>query len=220
LARPVDWNATDPLESSPAYPVLLDPQSEIRNPPGPWAAKCVKLQSRAAEAAFLRAGIMKDTFRSTPIILILTFLLLLSALVLASSFFEMSLMTHEPEVREVVPSPNARLVSETQRYLSFQATAYCLFGRTFSGVPVNMGVAAADPDILPIGSVIHVKAGKYTGVYTVLDTGPAVRGRALDLYIPDAEAAVKFGRRRVQVRILRYGWKTTSPSEISYGAAG
>jgi 3D (Asp-Asp-Asp) domain-containing protein len=164
---------------------------------------------------------MKGTFHASPTILVLGFLLLVSALLLVSSLSEVDLRGQDQgEIQEVLPFGRSASPAERPRYESFQATAYNIFGRTFSGVPVNTGVAAADPEILPIGSVIHVKAGKYTGVYTVLDTGPAVRGRTLDLFIPDSQAARQFGRRRVQVRVLRHGWKSTMPTHTGWGAAG
>ena len=58
---------------------------------------------------------------------------------------------------------------------------------TASGVPVRAGIAAADPKLLPIGSVVQVGgsgvAEAYRGIYTVLDTGPKVQGRHVDLYM-------------------------------------
>src|SRR5712692_11158100 len=47
-----------------------------------------------------------------------------------------------------LPSPGARL--------AFTATAYCKGVTTASGVAVVSGVAAADPDLLPVGSVIEM----------------------------------------------------------------
>ena len=65
------------------------------------------------------------------------------------------------------------------------------------------GIVAADPAVLPFGSRIRVHgARKYSGVYTVSDTGPAVKGREIDIFIPDGAEAKRFGRRRVQVEIL------------------
>src|SRR5262245_44422300 len=57
--------------------------------------------------------------------------------------------------------------------LGFSATAYCKGTTTASGVRVRTGIAAADPDLLPVGSVVSVSVGdaKYNGVYTVMDTG-------------------------------------------------
>src|SRR5436190_7858688 len=69
--------------------------------------------------------------------------------------------------------------------MSFTATAYCKGPVTTSGVAAQQGVAAADPQVLPIGSVVQVESrdGQYDGIYSVLDTGPSVQGRHVDLYI-------------------------------------
>lgn len=88
----------------------------------------------------------------------------------------------------------------------FVATAYCLRGKTSAGIRVNPGSVAADPTVLPIGSVIRLHAGEYSGIYTVLDTGPKLRGRRLDIWLPSYEEAVQFGVRKVKVEIIRYGW--------------
>jgi 3D (Asp-Asp-Asp) domain-containing protein len=92
--------------------------------------------------------------------------------------------------------------------LLFQATAYCKGIRTASGVNVRTGIAAADPALLPVGSVISINAGetKYTGIYTIMDTGPAVQGRILDVYMWSCHEALAFGRKEVQVTVLRLGW--------------
>jgi 3D (Asp-Asp-Asp) domain-containing protein len=84
----------------------------------------------------------------------------------------------------------------------FQATAYCLKGRTASGQHTRPGVIAADPRVLPLGTVVHVEAGRYTGTYTVLDTGGRIKGRKIDIYMPTYGEAVKFGRQRVRLRVL------------------
>jgi 3D (Asp-Asp-Asp) domain-containing protein len=103
--------------------------------------------------------------------------------------------------------------------LPFGATAYCKGQTTASGVTVRTGIAAADPALLPVGSVLNVAAGdtRYNGVYTVMDTGPKVQGRLLDLYMWSCHEALRFGRRQVQVTVLRLGWdpKASSPSLIN-----
>lgn len=102
--------------------------------------------------------------------------------------------------------------------LAFKATAYCKGTTTASGVNVRTGIAAADPKVLPVGSVVSVHAGetKYTGVYTVMDTGPAVRGRILDLYMWSCHEALAFGRRNVEVTVLRLGWnpRASTPAAV------
>jgi 3D (Asp-Asp-Asp) domain-containing protein len=99
-------------------------------------------------------------------------------------------------------------------HLPFAATAYCKGTTTASGVVARTGVAAADPTLLPVGSVLNIAAGdaRYNGVYTVMDTGPKVQGRVLDLYMWSCHEALKFGRKEVQVTVLRLGWDPTATS--------
>ena len=68
------------------------------------------------------------------------------------------------------PSPGTRL--------TFNVTAYCKGYVTAAGVAVQSGIAAADTAFLPIGSVVDldVDDARYDGLYSVLDTGPAIRG--------------------------------------------
>jgi 3D (Asp-Asp-Asp) domain-containing protein len=102
--------------------------------------------------------------------------------------------------------------------LEFTATAYCKGKTTASGVGVRTGIAASDPSILPVGSVVNISTHdvKYNGVYTIMDTGPAVQGRTLDLYMWSCHEALKFGRRPVELRVLRLGWNpaASSPSFV------
>ena len=102
--------------------------------------------------------------------------------------------------------------------LPFGATAYCKGQTTASGVTVRTGIAAADSALLPVGSVLNIATGdaRYNGVYTVMDTGPKVQGRLLDLYMWNCHEALRFGRRQVQVTVLRLGWdpKASAPSLI------
>jgi 3D (Asp-Asp-Asp) domain-containing protein len=88
----------------------------------------------------------------------------------------------------------------------YQATAYAVSGITASGEWTHRHVVAADPDVLPIGSRIKVKrAGRYSGEYVVADTGAKIVGRKLDIYMPSKEECVKFGSRRVRVRVIQVG---------------
>ena len=60
------------------------------------------------------------------------------------------------------PAPGLRL--------KFAATAYCKGDTTASGTAARTGVAAADPTLLPVGSVIQVEVPgmgpRYNGIYT------------------------------------------------------
>ena len=99
--------------------------------------------------------------------------------------------------------------------LQFKATAYCKGHTTASGVAVRSGVAAADPEMLPVGSVIQAdfESDQYDGVYTIMDTGPEVQGNELDVYMWSCFDALRFGRQDVHLVVLRLGWnpKDTTP---------
>jgi 3D (Asp-Asp-Asp) domain-containing protein len=99
-----------------------------------------------------------------------------------------------------VPKPGARL--------HFTATAYCKGDTTASGVGVRTGIAAADPSLLPVGTVLRIDTpdSKLDGIWTVMDTGPSVQGRTIDLYLWSCYEALRFGRVPIQIEVLRLGW--------------
>ena len=146
---------------------------------------------------------------------------LFGTLLLSSSTALFLLLKSHTEVQAKVekPEPLPEIVSvpkpKIQDYQVFMATAYCNQGITRSGVRVNRGIVAADPARLPLGSVIQVQAGKYSGIYTVLDTGSAIKGQMIDIYMPDYYEAIQFGRQRVKIRVLRHGWETSPPDSTS-----
>lgn len=90
--------------------------------------------------------------------------------------------------------------SETR---TFKATAYCLRGRTASGGSVRRGIVAADRRVLPLGTRIQLSAGAYSGTYVVADTGGAVRGNTIDIWVSSCAEANRFGRRTVGVRVIQ-----------------
>jgi 3D (Asp-Asp-Asp) domain-containing protein len=100
--------------------------------------------------------------------------------------------------------------------LAFNATAYCKGITTSSGAPAQTGVAAADPELLPVGSVVEIDSlpQKYNGIYTIMDTGPGVQGRQVDVYMWNCNEALQFGRKPVHLTVLRLGWnpRATTPS--------
>jgi 3D (Asp-Asp-Asp) domain-containing protein len=88
---------------------------------------------------------------------------------------------------------------------NYMATAYSLKGRTASGRMVSRGLIAADPRVLPLGSRVRLEHPGYSGEYLVADTGGAIRGRRIDIWIPSAREAMRFGRRTVKLTVLSYG---------------
>ena len=131
------------------------------------------------------------------------------------STYEVTILDSKYAARQAVlrettalPSPGARL--------AFSATAYCKGETTTSGAGVHSGIAAADPGLLPVGSVVQIESQpeRYNGIYTVLDTGPAVQGRQVDLYMWSCYEALAFGRQSIHLTVLRLGWnpRATTPT--------
>jgi 3D (Asp-Asp-Asp) domain-containing protein len=109
-------------------------------------------------------------------------------------------------------SPLAARRRPTIRY--FIATAYSVEGKGVSGKWSHPGSAAADRKVLPLNSRIRVYgAGRYSGDYTVEDTGGKMDGHHIDLYMPSRAEAKKFGRQRVKVVVLKYGDDEARPAD-------
>jgi 3D (Asp-Asp-Asp) domain-containing protein len=121
--------------------------------------------------------------------------------------YEVTALDSKYAARQAVLRETAAMAMPGGR-VAFSATAYCKGMQTASGIAVRTGVAAADPSLLPVGSVVKIDSlpSKYSGIYTVLDTGPAVQGREIDLYMWNCNEALQFGRKRVQLNVLRLGW--------------
>src|SRR6202140_2302872 len=108
--------------------------------------------------------------------------------------------------------PSAARRRPTIRY--FIATAYSVEGSGASGKWSHPGSVAADRNVLPLNSRIRVYgAGRYSGDYTVEDTGGKVDGHHIDVYMPSQAEAKKFGRQRGKGGVLKYGDDEASPPD-------
>lgn len=76
------------------------------------------------------------------------------------------------------------------------------YGITASGEKVRKGIVAADTRVIPMHSLIEIEG---YGRFEVKDTGSAIQGNKLDIYLPSHQEAVKFGRRKAKVHIIRLG---------------
>ncbi|WAM34270.1 ubiquitin-like domain-containing protein [Caldicellulosiruptor morganii] len=127
--------------------------------------------------------------------------------------------------QKIVKSPKPRIVEvgavkwfktsrgEIVRYkkvYTMIATAYTLspsdtgkkpghpdYGRTATGHRVRRGVVAVDPRVIPLGTRLYVEG---YGFATALDTGSAIKGNRIDVFVE--KDAYKFGVRRVKVYVL------------------
>ncbi|MCZ2260561.1 G5 and 3D domain-containing protein [Sporosarcina sp. G11-34] len=76
-------------------------------------------------------------------------------------------------------------------------------GITATGINLNanrnLKVIAVDPSVIPLGSKVWVEG---YGHAIAGDTGGAIKGKKIDLHVPTKEAAYKFGRRQVKIKVL------------------
>ena len=105
----------------------------------------------------------------------------------------------------LVEAPHADV--RRRHLLKVEATAYCTEGETASGEQTRRGIVAADPRVLPLGSRIRVDGlgRRHSRTYDVEDTGRLVKGREIDIFMADCDAAKEFGRKPARVRVLRFG---------------
>jgi 3D (Asp-Asp-Asp) domain-containing protein len=91
--------------------------------------------------------------------------------------------------------------------LEMSSTAYCLRGNMRTGVRTRDGMAAGDPAVLPLGSVVRVSHpdGRPVGIFVIMDTGGAIRGNKIDIYMDSCAEARRWGRRPVVAEVLQTG---------------
>lgn len=89
--------------------------------------------------------------------------------------------------------------------IEMTATAYCTGTTTATGMRVRYGVVAVDPKVIPLGSRLYIEGANGTWIYgtaVAADTGGAVKGNIIDLYVESYSEAINFGRRKAKVYIL------------------
>lgn len=69
----------------------------------------------------------------------------------------------------------------------------------------GMRIVAADPNIIPLYSIIQINLRDQSFKAIVLDTGGAIVSNKLDLLVSDTETALNFGKQNAVVTILREG---------------
>lgn len=79
------------------------------------------------------------------------------------------------------------------------------YGITYSGTQARPGVIAVDPKIIPLRSKVYIESLDSTADYgfaSAEDTGSAIKGNKIDLFIGDNKSALRYGRRYVKVYII------------------
>ncbi|MBM7094403.1 peptidoglycan-binding protein [Bacillus sp. H-16] len=91
--------------------------------------------------------------------------------------------------------------------MTVEATAYTAYCNGCSGITAtgldlrskpDKKVIAVDPSVIPLGSTVHVEG---YGTFIAGDTGGAIRGNKIDIFMPSREDAIQFGRRTVTITV-------------------
>ena len=87
-----------------------------------------------------------------------------------------------------------------------ESTAY--YGHTITAMgskplrnPNGISTVAVDPNVIPLGSKVYVSG---YGVAIAADTGGAIKGNIIDVFLNSYEECMNWGRREVTVQLLAY----------------
>lgn len=119
-------------------------------------------------------------------------------------------ITKEPQAEVVAVGTGLGLLQTSRGVVRYReqrtmhATAYTLEdgngdGVTSIGITPYHGIIAVDPDVIPYGTRVYIPG---YGFAVAGDTGGAIVGNRIDLYMDDYSDAVNFGRRNVEMYIL------------------
>ena len=108
------------------------------------------------------------------------------------------------------PAEKAPAAASTQsgKTMTVSATAYTAYcvgcsGTTATGIDLrsnpNQKVIAVDPSVIPLGSKVWVEG---YGEAIAGDTGGAIKGNKIDVFIPSQGAALDWGRKNVTIKVL------------------
>ena len=115
---------------------------------------------------------------------------------------ETSVMTVE-EYQDQIPKPSKTISIGTFKITHYTASIECCGktdGITASGAPAKEDhTVAADPNILPLGTEVIIDGQ----VYTVEDTGGAIKGNKLDIYVGSMDEAISRGVIQREVFIIK-----------------
>lgn len=97
--------------------------------------------------------------------------------------------------------PAARNIQgKVKKVMTMEATAYTHTGNpTATGIYPYKGVVAVDPKVIPLGSKLYVEGYGYCEAQ---DTGGAIKGDRIDVFLDTKEQCFAWGRKIVQVYLL------------------
>lgn len=86
--------------------------------------------------------------------------------------------------------------------LKVEATAYCGDGITSIGTkPTPYRTIAVDPKVIPYGSIVYIP--EYKALFRAEDTGSAIKGKRIDIFLSNEEECKEFGRKNIRIYVLK-----------------
>ncbi len=116
-------------------------------------------------------------------------------------------LTSSTTSKETKKVKETEKVKETKE-ITVKATAYTAScegcsGITKTGINIKDNpqkkVIAVDPSVIPLGSKVYVEG---FGEAIAADTGGAIKGKRIDIFIPSEQDALDFGVKKLKVTIL------------------
>ncbi len=105
----------------------------------------------------------------------------------------------QASVKASAPAGRTLMVSAT----AYTASCTGCSGITATGINLianpGLKVIAVDPNVIPLGSKVYVEGYGYA---IAGDTGGAIKGNKIDLFMANRSAALAFGRQQVKVTVL------------------
>lgn len=127
----------------------------------------------------------------------------------SSSKPPVSVPVSAPEPEQIITSLKVTATGYTAGFESTGKTSkHPEYGITYSGVKVRrdknaVSTIAADPKVIPLGSVLYIPGYGYA---VVADTGSAIKGRKIDLYFATTKQVYKeWGKKSVVVQLIKRG---------------
>lgn len=121
---------------------------------------------------------------------------------------KVSAATTTTSVASNAPISDTKTTASVEKELTMTATAYTAScagcsGITATGINLkanpNQKVISVDPTVIPLGSKVWVEG---YGEAIAGDTGGAIKGNVIDIFIPTKQEALNWGRKTVKVKIL------------------
>lgn len=110
-----------------------------------------------------------------------------------------------PKKQSTPSRSNGASVSKEIMVSATAYTAYCngCSGVTRTGLNLrknpNLKVIAVDPRVIKLGTKVHVEGYGYA---IAGDTGGAIKGKKIDVFMPNKSEAYQWGRKNVKVKVL------------------